>query len=62
MREDERAVYVNDYDHRLLVKCLSEVRNALLREKRPTEDVDELLLRVIDAPYCHPKRRERDER
>lgn len=63
MREDERSVYVNDYEHRLMVSGLSEFRNQLIRDGRPTEDVDDLLLKIIDAPYRYPKRRtDRDER
>ncbi len=63
MREDERSVYVNDYEHRVMVNGLSEFRNMLIREDRPTDDVDDLLLKIIDAPYRYPKRRaDRDER
>lgn len=63
MREDERSVNVNDYEHRLMVSGLSEFRNQLIRDGRPTEDVDDLLLKIIDAPYRYPKRRtDRDER
>ncbi len=63
MREDERSVYVNDYEHRVMVNGLSEFRNMLIREDRPTDDVDDLLLKIIDAPYRYSKRRtDRNER
>jgi len=63
LREDERSVYVNDYEHRVMVNGLSESRNMLIREDRPADDVDDLLLKIIDAPYRCPKQRtDRDER
>ena len=33
-----------------MVKGLNEFRNFLLREGKPTEDINTLLLKVIDAP------------
>ena len=53
--EGKRVVVVNSFDHRLLVGSLTDYRNVLLRESRPTEDVDRLLLRVIDAPARRDK-------
>ena len=32
-----------------MVSALTDFRNDLLREEKPTEDVDGLLLKVIDA-------------
>ena len=50
MKEPRRHIYVDDFDHRLLVRCLMEARNLFIQEGYPTEDVDELILKVIDAP------------
>ena len=50
MREEKRVIVVDLDEHRLMVAGLNAFRNALLKEGRPTEDVDDLLLKVIDAP------------
>lgn len=36
-----------DYEQRLLVNALLQWRNKLLRENKPTEDINELLLKII---------------
>ncbi len=50
MREAKRHIYLDDFEHRLLVGCLMTSRNEYLREGKPTEDVNELILKIIDAP------------
>lgn len=50
MREAKRHVYLDDFEHRLLVGCLMTSRNEYLREGKPTEDVNDLILKIIDAP------------
>ena len=37
-----------DFECNLLVNDMNEFRNMLLAENLPTEDVDELLLKIID--------------
>lgn len=37
-----------DFECNLLVNGMNEFRNMLLAEVLPTEDVDELLLKIID--------------
>ena len=55
-------IEVDDFDHRLLVNSIMEFRNKVIQEGVPTEDVDDLLLRIIDAPVKKPKRRSHEER
>ena len=43
-------IYLDDYEHRMLVYCLNEMRTKLLSEGRYSDPVDEILLKVIDAP------------
>lgn len=43
-------IILSDFDHRLLVALLVEYRNKLLEESRSTEDINELLLKIIDTP------------
>ena len=37
-----------DFECNLLVNGMNEFRNMLLAENLPTEDIDELLLKIID--------------
>ncbi|MBQ8783462.1 MAG: hypothetical protein IJZ57_06805 [Clostridia bacterium] len=37
-----------DFECNLLINGMNEFRNMLLAEDLPTEDVDELLLKIID--------------
>lgn len=50
MREIRRHIYLDDFEHRLLVGCLVTARNEYLRDEKPTEDVNDLILKIIDAP------------
>lgn len=45
----KRRVRLDDFEYRIMVNALNELRNKLIREGRCTTDVDELLLRIIDA-------------
>jgi hypothetical protein len=57
MSEEKRVIEVDSFDHRLMVNGLADFRNDLIREDKPTEDVDELLLKIIDAPTKKEKRK-----
>lgn len=50
MKEEKRVVELSDFEHRLLVSGLADLRSEMLRDHKPTEDINELLLKVIDAP------------
>ena len=50
MAEEKRVVELTNFEYRLMVGGLASFRNDLVREEKPTEDVNELLLKVIDAP------------
>lgn len=58
---EKRVVTVDEFEHNLLVNGINEFRNDLLDEDKPTEDVDELLLKLIDAPTEKERRRNRRE-
>ena len=49
MAEEKVVVTLDSFEQRLMVSALTDFRNDLIREERPTEDVDVLLLKVIDA-------------
>ena len=57
MRDEKRVVTLNDYEQRLMVRGLTDFRNDALRDGVPTEDVEDLILKVIDAPMRRGKRR-----
>ena len=57
MRDEKRVVTLNDYEQRRMVRGLTDFRNDALRDGQPTEDVDDLSLKVIDAPTKWEKRR-----
>lgn len=61
MKEEERVLTLDDYEYGVVVNALNEMRNELIKEDRPTDAVDELLLKTIDAPTKKFKRRKQDE-
>jgi hypothetical protein len=56
------VVTLDGFEQRLLVNGLNDFRNDLLREEKPTEDVDDLILKVIDAPKEKHRRGLREAR
>ena len=57
MADEKVVVTMEDYEQRLAVKGLMEVRTDLLEEDMPTEDLDDLILKIIDAPTRKEKRK-----
>ncbi|MBO4888202.1 MAG: hypothetical protein J5589_07820 [Firmicutes bacterium] len=63
MNTDCVSLDLNGREQRLMVNSLVGFRNGLIIARKPTEDVDELLLKVIDAPPKKKSRwRDRDAR
>ena len=62
MRDGRRVIEVSDYEHRVMMEALNDRRNYFIFENKPTEDVSDLLLKVIDAPSKRKKDRDRDAR
>lgn len=61
MKEEERVLTLDDYEYGVVVNALNEFRNDLIKDERPTDAVDELLLKAIDAPSKKQKKRNIDE-
>lgn len=57
MADEKKIITLDDFEQRLMVNGLNDFRNDLLRTDKPTDDVDELLLKVIDAPTKKEHRR-----
>ena len=62
MTDNAVLIKVNDFEQRLLVNGMNRFRNDLIREDLPTEDVDDVLLKIIDAPPAKRKKVEREAR
>lgn len=41
---------LDDYEHSLLIRALNDKRNELIQNGKYTEAVDEILVKVIEAP------------
>ena len=50
MPKKKRKIIIGEFEQRILVKALVEHRNQLLGDGKPTEDINDLILKVIDAP------------
>lgn len=50
MKEERRVLTLDNYDHGMVITALNDKRNVMLKEKKSTEIVDDVLLKVIDAP------------
>jgi hypothetical protein len=63
MTEEKKVLTLDEFEQRLMVSGLMDFRNDLLKDDKPTEDINDLILKVIDAPTKKEKRRaEREER
>lgn len=62
MREERRVITVDDFEQNLMINGINEFRNMLLEQGMPTEDVDKLLMKVIDAPPQRKRRFDREDR
>ncbi len=50
IKDVKHKVQLDDFEHRLLIGCVNAARTLYLEQGKPTEDVDELLIKIIEAP------------
>ena len=50
VKDVKHKVTLDDFEHRLLVGCVNAARTMYLEHNKPTEDVDDLLVKIIKAP------------
>lgn len=63
MADEKKVLTLDEFEQRLMVSGLMDFRNDLLKDDKPTEDINDLILKVIDTPTKKEKRRaEREER
>lgn len=48
--EEQRIIILNKYEYGLMINALNEFRTKLIKEKKSTELVNELLLRLLNIP------------
>ena len=65
MKEERYHLDLDRYDKSIMLNALNSLRNEQLGKERPTDPVDELIVRVADAPTrkikvkpceCHAER------
>lgn len=45
----KKKIVVDDYEIKIIINALNEMRTKLISESRPTEAIDELLLKTISV-------------
>ena len=50
MREPKYHLYMDSDERRVLLESLVELKNQLIRQGRYTDCVDEIIIRLVDAP------------
>lgn len=61
-KQEKRVLTLDRYEHGVIINALNEMRNDLLEEERPTDIVDEVLLKAIDAPTKKSRWKSNEER
>ena len=52
MREVKRLLRLSDKECSIVIRCLNDKRTELLQQEEDTVAVDEILMKVIDAPVA----------
>lgn len=50
VKEVKHKETLDDFEYRLLIGCVNAVRTMYLEQNKPTEDVDDLLVKIIKSP------------
>ena len=61
-REEKRVIALDEYEHGIVIHVLNDMRTEQLGENRPTDAVDDVLLKAIDAPTRKVRGKVREER
>ncbi len=49
-RQEHRVLTLTSLEHSMVIRALNDMRNDLLQNQHPTDLVDDVLLKAIDAP------------
>lgn len=50
VKDVKHKITLDDFEHCLLVGCVNAARTVFISQNKPTEDIDELLIKIIKAP------------
>ena len=50
VKDVKHKVTFDDFEYRLLVGCVNAARTMYIEQNKPTEDVDDLLVKIIKSP------------
>ena len=50
VKDVKHKVTLDDFEHRLLIGCVNATRTMYPEQNKPTEDVDDLLVKIIKSP------------
>ena len=50
IKDVEHIVKLDDFERRVLINCMNIARTVFIEQGKPTEDVDDLLIKIINAP------------
>ena len=57
-KEEKHILKLDRYEHGVVINALNEMRNGLIGEERPTDIVDEVLIKTIDCTVKKVRRRD----
>ena len=47
MRDKKHYIALDDFERRVVVKCMNEIRNSLIEDGKCTDVLDEVLLKIV---------------
>ena len=47
MKEKKYCIALDDFERRVVVNCMNEMRNSLIKNGKCTDDLDEVMLKII---------------
>ena len=62
MNSDKVIVTLDSFEQGLMINGLLEFKNKIIERGQPPEDVEDLILKLIDAPKAKVKRHSREAR
>ena len=49
MRDNKYYIALDDFEQKIIINCLNEMRNNLITDGKYTDAIDEVLLKIIGA-------------
>lgn len=50
MKEERYHIALDEYEQRIVIRSLNDERTSLIEQDKPTEDVDDLIIKIGNAP------------